>query len=451
MRKLFTIIATMLLWTASMFAQAPQKMAYQAVVRDADGKVITDQELGVQVSILQGTVDGASVYSESHTTTTTSAGAINLEIGGGKSSDDFSAIDWSKGPYFVQSTTEVNGKSVTVTSQLLSVPYALYAEKVNLSSIQSVVDLNLKVYEERLSQLDSAYSKIAEQINEKAIRAMVLQVLADSGYVLGGNGGTTDSYIEGELPGKFSVSATKQVRFSKGNLQYQASTDTWRFAENQYDVIGEDNKNISSTYSGWIDLFGWGTSGYNEKYPYMITKAWWDYGDGENDIAGTDYDWGVYNAISNGGNKAGMWRTLTYDEWNYIINDRADAMNLHSHAVVNGVNGYVFLPDGWVTPSDLTFTPQSGDFKTNVYNKEEWTTMESLGAVFLPCAGARSGTYVYYKSSNEYGDYWSSTYGDTGGDYYAALGFHIYLPSTYFNTDERYEGYSVRLAREITE
>ena len=67
----------------------------------------------------------------------------------------------------------------------------------------------------------------------------------------------------GSINGLFSVSATQQVYFSKGNLQYRASTNTWRFAEHQYDCCGSNNQSVSSTYSGWIDLFGWGTSGYN--------------------------------------------------------------------------------------------------------------------------------------------------------------------------------------------
>ncbi len=408
----------MMLWTVSLFAQAPQKMAYQAVVRDADGKVITDQELGVQVSILQGTVDGASVYSESHTTTTTSAGAINLEIGGGKSSDDFSAIDWSKGPYFVQSTTEVNGKSVSVTSQLLSVPYALYAEKAN-------------------------------SVDENVLHAMVLQVLADSGYVAGGNGGSSEPSVTpidktgGKLSGRFSVSAAKQISFAMGNLQYQASTDTWRFAENQYDVIGEDNKNISSSYSGWIDLFGWGTSGYRKKYPYMTSTDYSDYGDGENDIAGTDYDWGVYNAISNGGNKAGMWRTLTYDEWYYLFDTRTNAKNLRGRATVNGQTGYILLPDGWSTPSGMTFTANFGDFTTNRYSASEWSKMEYAGAVFFPCAGSRFGTDVSYVGS--YGYYWSSTTDDK-----ALLAYYFYFYSGRADVGYGYRsyGYSVRLATE---
>lgn len=419
MRKLFTIIAMMLLWTASMFAQAPQKMAYQAVVRNAEGQVITNQELGVQVSILQGSVDGASVYSESHTTTTTSAGAINLEIGGGKSSDDFSAIDWSKGPYFVQSTTEVNGKSVTVTSQLLSVPYAMYAEKVN----------------------------------EKMLRAMVLQVLADSGYVAGGNGGSSEPSVTpidktgGKLPGRFSVSATTQVSFSMGNLQYQASTDTWRFAENQYDVIGKDNKNMSSTYSGWIDLFGWGTSGYESKYPYMNSTDYSDYGDEGNDIAGTDYDWGVYNAISNGGNKAGMWRTLTSGEWYYLFDTRTNAKNLRGKATVNGQTGYILLPDGWSTPSGLTFTADPGDFTTNSYSADEWSKMEYAGAVFLPCAGFRNVSGVSLVGF--LGTYWSSTARSNDfGDFGDAGDFDFNSDNARVNGSDRCIGTSVRLVTE---
>ena len=95
---------------------------------------------------------------------------------------------------------------------------------------------------------------------------------------------------DGALPGLFSVSATKQVHFSQGNLQYQASTNTWRFAEHQYDYVGtqtadycgfyggnvsgSDNRNISSTYNGWIDLFGWGT-GSN---PTLSSTSFEDYG-----------------------------------------------------------------------------------------------------------------------------------------------------------------------------
>ena len=250
------------------------------------------------------------------------------------------------------------------------------------------------------------------------------------------------TYPSGKLPGKFSVSATKQVSFAMGNLQYQASTKKWRFAENQYDVIGHKNENISSTYSGWIDLFGWGTSGYNSKYPYMTSTDCSDYGDGTNDIAGTDYDWGVYNAISNGGNKAGMWRTLTRSEWKYLFNTRTNAENLRGQATVNGQTGYILLPDGWSTPSGMTFTADPGNFTTNSYSAAEWSRMEAAGALFLPCAGYRNGTDVDRVGS--YGDYWSSTArsGSNANDFYFDSG------RAYVGSYGRDYGYSVRLATE---
>ena len=127
----------------------------------------------------------------------------------------------------------------------------------------------------------------------------------------------------------FSVADGRTVRFSRGNLQYQASTDTWRFAERQYDYIGNGNSNISSSYNGWIDLFGWGTSGWKNSgatayVPWSTSTEYGDYFPGGDNVANltdayANADWGVYNAISNGGNQAGMWRTLTKAEWEYLL------------------------------------------------------------------------------------------------------------------------------------
>ena len=267
---------------------------------------------------------------------------------------------------------------------------------------------------------------------------------------------------DGKLPGKFSVSASKQVQFSQGNLQYQASTDTWRFGEAQYSVVGtsgadvagnvanSDNSNISSTYSGWIDLFGWGTSGYNNKYPYMTSTSYSNYGDGNSDIAGTEYDWGVHNAISNGGNQKGLWRTLTTAEWKYLFNTRTNASSKYGVAEVSGITGMVILPDSWTLPSGLTF--KSGVASSygyqyystvNEYTAEEWQKMEAAGAVFLPASGYRYGSDVGNVGS--YGGYWSSSYDSS----YVAYG--LYFHSGYVNPgghDYRDYGRSVRLATE---
>lgn len=200
----------------------------------------------------------------------------------------------------------------------------------------------------------------------------------------------------GVLPGKFSVSSGKQIQFSQGNLQYQASTKTWRFAETQYDIIGTANTNISSSYTGWIDLFGWGTG----NKPTLASTNDKDYA--------TFTDWGV-NKISNGGNKANMWRTLTHEEWEYLFQTRTNAQNLCGQATVAGVHGFVFLPDNWSTPSTLTWQAMPCDWTTNQYNVSDWSKMETAGAVFLPTAGRRAGTEVYAFGTT--GCYWSSTPG----------------------------------------
>ena len=207
---------------------------------------------------------------------------------------------------------------------------------------------------------------------------------------------TRNVFIEnGAIKAEFSVSATKKVYFSQGNLQYQASANLWRFAEHQYEMIGESNANISSIYNGWIDLFGWGTSGYNDRYPYMTSEINDDYWNRDSNIAGTNYDWGVYNAISNGGDQSGLWRVLTKEEWEYLLYARSNALNKCGVATVNNVNGIILLPDDW--SNTVLFTKGvaksngSEYFKTvNNYSALEWEKMEKSGAVFLPAAGHRN-------------------------------------------------------------
>ena len=200
---------------------------------------------------------------------------------------------------------------------------------------------------------------------------------------------------QGMLLGRFSISSNQQVYFSQGNLQYQASAHKWRFAEHQYDMIGYANASISSSNSNWIDLFGWGT-GSN---PTNASTS--------NDNYTNFIDWGN-NAISNGGNQSGQWRTLSSGEWNYLLSSRNNAASLVGKAKVNGVAGLVLLPDNWVLPSGCSFTSGTGNnFSANTYTTSQWATMESAGAVFLPAAGRRAGTSMSDVSS--YGDYWSST------------------------------------------
>jgi hypothetical protein len=131
MQRIFTIAAALLM-TASVWAQAPEKMSYQALVRDASDALITNQAVGMQISILQGSATGTAVYEETQTPSTNANGLVSLEIGTGTVvSGDFSTIDWANDTYFIKTETDPTGGTtytITGTSQLMSVPYALHAK-----------------------------------------------------------------------------------------------------------------------------------------------------------------------------------------------------------------------------------------------------------------------------------------------------------------------------------
>ena len=130
MKKVFLILAVLI--TASVFAQTPQKMSYQAVIRNANNQLVINQQVGIRFSILSGSITGTAVYVEKQTPTTNNAGTISVEIGGGAPvSGSFSSIDWASGSYYIKTETDPSGGtnySITGTSQLLSVPYALHAK-----------------------------------------------------------------------------------------------------------------------------------------------------------------------------------------------------------------------------------------------------------------------------------------------------------------------------------
>ena len=238
----------------------------------------------------------------------------------------------------------------------------------------------------------------------------------------------------GSVAKPFSVSDSKTVTFSPGNLQYHAANNEWRFAPNQTDYIGEANSNISSTYNGWIDLFGWGT-GDN---PTNKSTDNYDYQ--------TFVDWGV-NKI--GSYSPNTWRTLTYDEWYYLRYERPNYDKLIGIAEVNGVNGLVLLPDAWVCPNGVAFKAGfDNDLCTECYGNYQtisaldWSKLEASGAVFLPAAGYREGSGVY--DVQDLGGYWSATEDGSNGAYYL-----------YFHSDEarmlydyRFAGLSVRLVQD---
>ena len=285
----------------------------------------------------------------------------------------------------------------------------------------------------------------------------------DNGYLVTGiDVNVTTEVNPGEVPvgaicGKFTINSDgDQVYFSQGNLQYigSAAEPYWKFAEDQWDYLGD----VSAGQNVDRDLFGWGTSGWNNGNMYYQpydTESFWDsetgYGYGPTD--GTNYnydltgdyanaDWGVYNAISNGGNTPNQWRTLTQPEWEYIIFSRNTPSGIrYAKGIVNGVNGVILLPDNWTASVyALNYTNKSNaPFNTNEITAESWAMMENNGAVFLPAAGSRVAPEG--GSSDSYGCYWSTSYFSDSQSY------NVYFEGSNlgFMDERRNFGNSVRL------
>lgn len=246
----------------------------------------------------------------------------------------------------------------------------------------------------------------------------------------------------GAIDGLFSVSSTKQVYFSQGNLRaYNATANStsgwvWSFAENQWDYIGSFGSNqyingsMTISQAGYVDLFCWvGASASYDNYGIMYdndTQGWahegTNFGNSTNDTL--KHDWG-HNPITNGGNVADMWRTPTHDEWVYLINSRTTAAGTaptingtadarYAKAMLFGTNrGLIIFPDTYVHPDGVDYptginAAGNTSWNGNQYSAADWAKMEAAGCVFLPCAGLRR-FYTQIDFIETWGFYASST------------------------------------------
>ena len=234
----------------------------------------------------------------------------------------------------------------------------------------------------------------------------------------------------------FSTSETQKVQFSKGNLQYDMYGKKWYFANNQFDYIGENNfGNKEYVYCQWghgssaklgylyysstIDLF-WNSLNENDMCKWGISI------NPDERPVGKFVDWGK-NQIGN--DAPNTWRTLTKDEWEYVLKKRSNASSLKGVANIAGVNGLILLPDNWKCPNDIIFKVGMADFDGEEYYAEhqtfstlKWSKLEKAGAVFLPAAGCsrmkqttcgtcddyEQGYFYNYYNDNSLGCYWTS-------------------------------------------
>ena len=266
----------------------------------------------------------------------------------------------------------------------------------------------------------------------------------------------------GATNGLFTINSSgDQVWFSQGNLNYSNYyTNKLRFFESPTFMVLDWQNNIdySSHYTstGSFEHFGWGTSGYNhgavcyQPWSTSTTNSdYYAYGEaGLNLYDGNGQaDWG-YNAIGNGDNQEGLWRTPTYSDWQYMIYNRSTPSGIRYAKAMfynSNLKGLILLPDDWSTsvyPLKNTNYPFA-TFNSNVITSEEWLAMKDAGAVFLPATGYRDGNMI--NDCYTVGAYWTASYDNDD------RAFHFEFSSSNVALNNRYQrhcGLSVRLVRD---
>ncbi len=439
MKKIITICAALIM-TASVFAQSPEKMSYQAVVRDGSNNLVTSSAVGMQLSILQGSASGTAVYVETQTPTSNANGLVSVEIGSGTVvSGKFATIDWSNGPYFIKTETDPTGGTsytITGTSQLLSVPYALHAKTAETitggiietdpiftgsqaANITATDITNLS----NLSGVNTGDQDLSSLATKTALSDSIAQVRS-------------------EIP---SVPTGTQT----GEMQYWNGT-AWI--------------TVQPGNSGEILLFingkpTWGIQGMEDGDVHNPTtgEIWMDRNLGASQVATSSTDAAAYGDLY-------QWGRAT--DGHQIRTSGTTATNATT-AVPNDGNAWdgFFITEGsspydWLTPQDDnlwqgvsgTNNPCPSGYRLPTEAEWEaertsWSSNNEAGAfaspLKLPVAGTRSNSSGTLDSVGSFGGYWSST---VDGTY--ARGLYFFSSYAGMTSNDRAGGFSVRCLKD---
>jgi hypothetical protein len=322
MKKLFTILLAVFL-TATVWAQSPNKMSYQAVIRNSSDALVTNTQIGLEVNIRQGTTSGTVVYTETQTPSTNANGLVSIEIGGGSG---FNTIDWANGPYFIETKTDPAGGTnytITGTSQLLSVPYALHAKTAE--SVSGTITETDPVF----TAWDKDY---ADLINTPAAAdGSETKVTAGTNVTVTGSGTTASPYVVNATAG--SGSTTYSVGdFAQGGIVF------WVDETGQHGLVAA--KKDQSTGVRWYA----GTYGNTqakgdgpfsgEANTSIIIAAQVAIGDD-----GSTYAARICNElqVTEGGKTYGDWYLPSKEELNLMYQNKA---TIDATAGVNGGSGF---------------------------------------------------------------------------------------------------------------
>ncbi len=321
MKKLLSLVATFL-FAIIVVAQSPQKLSYQAVVRNDQGKLVQNANVGIRFSVLQGSATGLVVYSETHTAATNLNGLVSVAVGTGTTTGSFETINWAQGPYFLKSETDPAGGtnySISGVSQLLSVPYALYSEKANVdgSETKIVAGTNMVVSGTGTTTTPYVISNTGNPQNTKVVLtssqtwtvpASVSKIKVELWGASGGGGGG----------GAYSYSYSYI-------LNNGGDGGSGGFSEQIMDVTQNQQFNVVIGTGGY--------SGYNAYY-----SGYWWYGDTDGSNGGDSWFGSLKAAGGKGGYKG------SYDL--YTIHGNAGTANIGPVTSYAGVSNSNIL-DVW--------------------------------------------------------------------------------------------------------
>ena len=441
MKRIITMCATLLV-SASMFAQAPVKMSYQAVVRDGSNNLVTSNAVGMQISILQGSSSGTAVYVETQNPTTNTNGLVSIEIGiGSVVSGDFSTINWANDTYFIKTESDPAGGTnytITGTSQFLSVPYALHA--MTAGSIAGGINETDPIYA----------ASVASEINATDTTSWNNKL---------------DSYSETDPI--YAASVASEIT--------AADTTTWN---NKLDSYSETDPSVpAGTQTGemqYWDGSNWVTlvPGLNDATLKLVNgiptwiggistvlspltgKTWMDKNLGALQVATSSTDANAYGDLYQWGRgtdghekrSSGSTNTLSSTDQpghgDFIISpnspfDWLSPKNDNLWQGVNGVNNP--CPSGYRLPTDTEFDAE----------RQSWSTQDAAGAfdspLKLPLNGYRSSGLAALTNADFYGYYWTSTINGNGSN---TLTYGTSLNDSFIGFSSRGNGYGVRCIKD---